>query len=198
MKNKEWYDRKKVNGICRICSSPVVSGLTLCQKHLEIDRERLRKRRLERVSMGLCSCGRPSLPDMKNKCAICREKSNARSLKSAMVKYNKRKDTGLCVQCGRYPSSNGIYCSECRIERRTRAIDYKIRLKEDIIHHYGGECAICGTTVFEHLTIDHTNGGGNEHRKKIGKSGGHDFYKWLIENGYPDGYRVLCWNCNCS
>jgi hypothetical protein len=43
------------------------------------------------------------------------------------------------------------------------------------------------------LTIDHINGGGSQHRKKIGH--GH-FYLWLYNHGYPDGYQVLCMNCN--
>ncbi len=26
--------------------------------------------------------------------------------------------------------------------------------------------------------------------------GGHKFYKWLRDAGYPDGFQVLCMNCN--
>jgi hypothetical protein len=45
------------------------------------------------------------------------------------------------------------------------------------------------------LGIDHINGGGTKHRKEIKNFG---IYKWLIDNNYPLGYRVLCHNCNCS
>jgi hypothetical protein len=53
----------------------------------------------------------------------------------------------------------------------------------------------CMVTELEFLTIDHINGGGNKHRKKIGKWG-YQFYRWLRDNGYPDGYQILCWNHN--
>jgi len=42
--------------------------------------------------------------------------------------------------------------------------------------------------------IDHVNGGGNTHRKEVGKT----VYRWLRKQGYPEGYRVLCDNCNAA
>jgi hypothetical protein len=60
-------------------------------------------------------------------------------------------------------------------------------------------CCCCGEKHFEFLAIDHINGGGNKHRKQLGlKSGGASFYRWLIKNHFPAGYRVLCVNCNFS
>jgi hypothetical protein len=43
-------------------------------------------------------------------------------------------------------------------------------------------------------------GGGNEHRRNIGlgMKSGVFLYKWLVDNNYPKGYQVLCWNCNCG
>lgn len=43
------------------------------------------------------------------------------------------------------------------------------------------------------LTIDHINGGGTKHRKSLGLS---RFNFWLRNHGFPEGYQVLCWNCN--
>jgi len=57
------------------------------------------------------------------------------------------------------------------------------------------QCACCGEAQLEFLTIDHIAGGGNKHRKAIGKNGA-QFRKWLIDNQFPDGYQVLCMNCN--
>jgi hypothetical protein len=71
---------------------------------------------------------------------------------------------------------------------RTRAV------KAEVIEHYGGKCACCGVVDLVFLAIDHVNGGGNAHRKEVGA--GYRMYRWLKVNGYPDGYRVLCHNCN--
>lgn len=59
--------------------------------------------------------------------------------------------------------------------------------------HYGLSCDCCGEDIYEFLTIDHINGGGNKHRKEIGQS---VIYKWLIDNNFPEGFRTLCYNCN--
>lgn len=62
---------------------------------------------------------------------------------------------------------------------------------------YGGKCACCGESCYEFLGIDHIDGGGGKHRKELLKSGTH-IYLWLKKNDYPDGYRVLCHNCNLA
>ena len=64
------------------------------------------------------------------------------------------------------------------------------------IEHYGGKCACCGESRYEFLAIDHINGDGNEHRKKIGN--GSCIVGWLIKNNFPEGFRILCHNCNAS
>lgn len=77
----------------------------------------------------------------------------------------------------------------------------KRRFKDDIFkskifNKYGGAfCANCNDTNIRALHIDHIEGNGNKHRKRINKVG-RDFYKWIIDNDYPPGYRVLCANCN--
>lgn len=63
---------------------------------------------------------------------------------------------------------------------------------------YGDKCKCCGETTQRFLTIDHINGKGSEHRKKIGRPASYAFYTWLRLNGYPKGFQVLCWNCNCG
>lgn len=64
---------------------------------------------------------------------------------------------------------------------------------------YGGfspECECCKENDLNSLSIDHINGGGNNHRKSINVGCGYAFYVWLKKSGYPPGYRVLCLNCN--
>jgi hypothetical protein len=71
-------------------------------------------------------------------------------------------------------------------ERRQAAID-----------HYGGRCACCGESEPTFLAIDHTNGGGNAHRREIGR-GADATLRWIEKHDFPDGFRVLCHNCNMA
>ena len=71
-----------------------------------------------------------------------------------------------------------------------------IIIKTTILAHYGNKCACCGETRWEFLVIDHINGGGKKHIREIGCSGGTGFYRWLIKNHFPKGFRTLCDNCN--
>lgn len=78
---------------------------------------------------------------------------------------------------------------------------YLLETKMLVLIHYGGnppKCACCGETIIQFLTIDHPNGGGCKQRKELGLRSGQNFYRWLIKNNYPEGYQVLCWNCNCG
>jgi len=66
-----------------------------------------------------------------------------------------------------------------------------------IYSDYRIKCAVCGEDDIDVLTIDHIDGGGNKHKKKLKQEGieGRVFYEWLEKNLYPFGYRVLCRNC---
>jgi hypothetical protein len=68
-------------------------------------------------------------------------------------------------------------------------------LRNIIIDHYGRKCQCCGESHNEFLSIDHINGGGNKHRKEVGK-GGTRFYKWVIDARFPLWLQLLCHNCN--
>ena len=66
--------------------------------------------------------------------------------------------------------------------------------KAHCILHYGGKCTCCGEDRLVFLAIDHINGGGSKEHQKVGH--GTAFYRWLRKNEYPQGYQVLCHNCN--
>lgn len=58
-------------------------------------------------------------------------------------------------------------------------------------------CSCCGEDKIQFLGIDHINGRGNEHRRKIwGKKAAGNIYWWLKKNNFPKGFQVLCHNCN--
>lgn len=87
---------------------------------------------------------------------------------------------------------HNLYTNQHAVTQRTRNKE----LREMVIDHYGGRCVCCGETNIDVLTIDHVNGGGKEHVKLIG--GYQYLYRGLIDNNFPDAFRVLCRNCNCS
>lgn len=125
----------------------------------------------------------------------------------------------LCMECGApFASSERRgrrrYCSaRCHIARdnrlaRMRGIDkgsierrradgywsrWAAGQKREALMAYGGaRCACCGDEHFPFLTIDHIGGGGAAHRRVIRTS----LYRWLRDQRYPSGFRVLCMNCN--
>ena len=80
---------------------------------------------------------------------------------------------------------------------------HNIKLKYGAMEHYcNGEarcmnsnCAVIGGMKdIRALSIDHIGGGGYKHTKIVGR--GSSFYKWLKRNNYPEGFQVLCFNCN--
>ena len=79
-------------------------------------------------------------------------------------------------------------------ESREIAARHRGGLKKAVLDHYGNVCACCGTT--DRLTIDHVNGDGDEHRARVG--GGWAIYRWLVRNGFPEGFQTLCRPCNAS
>lgn len=127
---------------------------------------------------------------MKKVCGACRKRLPA---KRCFWKSNATKDgfQGTCKDCSRGR------CRERDQNGMTPYQRYARRLRLKVLRHYGGEppscaCLGCDETRFEFLAIDHVDGGGRKHRQEI--TGG--IYRWLVRSGFPDGYRVLCHNCN--
>lgn len=73
------------------------------------------------------------------------------------------------------------------------------RIKLEVLTYYSltssPSCHFCGITDIDVLCLDHVDGGGQRHRKIIGGSSKTLFYQ-LIQQGFPEGYQVLCANCN--
>lgn len=110
--------------------------------------------------------------------------------KSYQKEYYKRNKERLKAKARAYYHSH-------RVEVRIGQKDYQTRLRVDAIEHFGGKCACCGETEPDFLAIDHINNDGAEHRKEIG-SDGRALYLWLRRNNYPEGFQVLCHNCNMA
>lgn len=72
------------------------------------------------------------------------------------------------------------------------------KLRSAVFDHYGWSCACCGSA--KKLSIDHIGGDGREHRIALSgrQSGTTEVYRWLIDNGFPEGFQTLCMPCNTS
>lgn len=120
--------------------------------------------------------------------AICRICKNPLPLTTENFYRHPRSKYGFnrkCIPC----------CKEASKASHTRHVR---KLHMDALIAYSGNpprCQCpggCSETYEEFLTIDHIEGGGNKHRHDIGGN----FYRWLRQNKYPPGFRVLCMNCN--
>lgn len=85
------------------------------------------------------------------------------------------------------------------IQERTRQLQVvqkarNLKNKLAAFHAYGGvSCQCCQEEHHECLSIDHMDNRGGDHRKALA---GKPIYQWLAEEGYPEGFQVLCMNCN--
>jgi len=105
--------------------------------------------------------------------------------------YSREKKREIVEQVKRWRIKN---IEHARQRERRRRLEIKL----EAFSAYGGCCACCGVDDHEFLAIDHINGGGNKQRKADSSNGGIGLYYKLKATGYPQGYRVLCHNCNVA
>ena len=183
---------------CSKCKREAVAGKKRCQHHLDLHSRQSKRSYERRYATGLCkSCGKVPPLSKRKMCVDCAGKA-ARRLSLRRELQRLTKPIGQCRRCNNVAMVGKSLCIIC-VNRRQ---DYRIRLKNDAFNAYGGikySCEHCPekTGNIEFLTIDHINGGGNDHRRQIGR-GGVSIYRWLKNNQYPSGYRVLCYNCNAA
>jgi len=75
---------------------------------------------------------------------------------------------------------------------------YQLKTKLEVLSHYSDgtpTCKHCGEKNIKFLCLDHVEGGGKEHKRQIGGSGGF-VYLWARKNNYLPVFQVLCHNCN--
>jgi predicted HNH restriction endonuclease len=81
--------------------------------------------------------------------------------------------------------------------RNKRKRERNAEYKEAVLLHYGSKCACCDDTHIQFLDLDHINGDGGKHRIVIFKKY-LSIWHWLVIHNFPEGFRVLCSNCNGS
>lgn len=155
---------------------------------------RLRKIRSDATKNGMClRCGKYPPKSGRKMCVVCTEKR----LIEAKAAWKKRRDKNPtnCSNCFVHPRmGTGALCERCF---RFKAIE-RLRLKNQVVAAYGGKCECCQEDILHLLTIDHINGIKNEQREQY-RTRGLTLWRRLRHDGYPpDGFQVLCMNCNWS
>ncbi len=152
----------------------------------------------------------------KNECASCRESCQAflcvdHINDDGYLKQGKtgRAGSSLYGQLMKdgFPPGFQVLCHNCNYLKElafcvssNRQAELRKLLRIEVLSHYGRgdpKCVCCGLLDLKVLCIDHEFGGGNIERARLGSLGfGYNFYRWLIRNDFPEGYRLLCHNCN--
>jgi hypothetical protein len=90
------------------------------------------------------------------------------------------------------------YHTRNRSRRLAVSLAWRENLRSQVIEAYGGACACCGETEEAFLTVDHPNGVPESHKKDGKRMSTVQILKRIRDEGFPDDYRLLCWNCNCG
>ena len=144
--------------------------------------------REERKRLGLClNCGKPN--DREGCCCSeCKEKMNEKT-------RNWRRANPIRA---RKIKNKSYQKNRDKILKHAKLYSKNIWLECIYYYSYGTmECTCCGESILEFLTIDHMYGKGRKQKNSLHRWG-RAFYLWLIKNNFPEGYQVLCYNCNCG
>ena len=128
----------------------------------------------------------------QRKCGKC---GTTKSIEDFPIEQGYRKYT--CTPCWRLRNStkSRAYYANNREATLVRCRASHVAAFQKVLNHYGTECACCGEVEPLFLTVDHMLNDGNKHRKED-PAGRTNIYRWLIRNGFPSGFQILCINCN--
>jgi hypothetical protein len=191
--NKEWYKARRKAQLCLSCDSPSVPNRSSCLFHLRESQRKQDTRRKQRRLKGVCEICQSPTNTESYQCETCRQNR----LKKQKELIDRRKINNECIACKKKKSAEEIYqkCDDCRLEDKIE----RQKIRQKIYDHYGQKCNCscgCNVTNIRHLTLDHVNNNGADHRKEVGTS--LYFYRWVIKNNFPEDIQALCFNCNCA
>lgn len=129
---------------------------------------------------------------MEPVCSKCQKPLNIEN----WLLSRKKRNQYICASCIREDNNNRY-----QLKKTIYSITYKAarsKTRNDVLLYYGSKCEECGETNLELLSLDHIDGGGRAHRKRVlgGIDSGSGFFKWVLKNK-PINIRLLCYNCNC-
>lgn len=136
---------------------------------------------------------------MMKECGTCHEVKSEKEFPKSGYKSTvtgKASRRGWCKVC--YDAYRTTWREKNAVELGIKWANYRRALKLRVLTHYSGGkepfCVCCRETTNFFLTLDHINNGGAEDRIKYGE--GSTFYLSLVRRGFPEGFQVLCSNCN--
>lgn len=203
---KEWRANRRKSGLCVDCG--LKSDNHRCETCKTVVNNRLRSIREAQKSKVLRHYG--------GKCSCCSENVAAfltvdhiEPLPNSSKRLSSEHGAGLYAKIIRsnFPPDYQILCWNCNFlkafaSRRKEVVSNVAaatrKLRDVIVEAYGSRCVCCGITETMVLTIDHRHSNGNEERRSFGNNYHRKLYKHIIERGFPDDYRLLCFNCNCG
>ena len=158
---KALVERRKSNGLCINCGSPLDRAGLRCKKCCEKRNKWTREHREWYLSHKICPrCGKNDLMGDETICPECRAKGTNNTLKKrnrdtynsyhnewAKSTYKKRKEAGVCTRCGKRKAPEGYFkCSVCRAKDNERR---RIRegTSEQSERIEKGLCYFCGNPV---------------------------------------------------
>jgi hypothetical protein len=119
--------------------------------------------------------------------------------------WEKHKELYNARKKDKYAANPKIFLDRCKKYRKMnrekiilRNKFKRFKLKVMAFHIYSNRtmaCVLCGNSNFSQLALDHINGNGTKHRQSNPKANC-DMYRLVKTLKYPNGYRVLCNNCN--
>jgi hypothetical protein len=126
-------------------------------------------------------------------CLQCKQEGRAKANKrfGCALRYDQNREAILAQNTARKRRAAPKYKSQQRDYRNAA----RRRWRDEVLGHYGGKCSCCGETEPFFLTIDHIEDNGSQHRRMVGCA---DMWKWLYYNRFPEGFRLLCCNCNAG
>lgn len=132
----------------------------------------------------------------KKSCPRCKCLKDLSYFKDCVHKKTRTGKRPYCMQCEKeyHEQNRHKYLDKKNEDGRKNRVALRLR----VLKNYSGAekpfCQCCGESYLEFLSLDHIHGGGRKQKKEIGNH----LYKWVEKNNYPEGFRVLCHNCNQS
>ena len=114
------------------------------------------------------------------------------------VKYRTENPEKAKEQDRLYRQRNAV-----KIRKQKREYSHRKRkeIRLEVLSYYAKGIPRCANVkcphytnpIYESLQLDHINGGGRKERSGIGPN---DLLRLIKKNGFPEGYQILCANCN--